>query len=239
MNFTISIVSHRSGELIAHLLNDLRRVLAEPAQIIITINVPEDESFLAPFADLAITLLRNDTPKGFGANHNQAFRIASGRLFAVVNPDIRLRSSPFERLAQVALTPGVGASAPVVLSPRGTVEDSVRRFPTLARLAVRVLLRKRAPDYQRGAGPEVPIDWAAGMFVVFSSHAFRCVNGFDTRFFMYLEDADICRRLWAQGLSVLLAPDVEVEHDAQHNSHRDVQHLMWHLRSAIRYLTGV
>ena len=236
---SLSIVSHQSGRLIAQLLGDLNGMAAAYSQIVITINVPEDESYLRGFEHLPITVVRNGSPKGFGENHNQAFQQSTGSLFAVVNPDIRLRTSPFELLTEAALGPGVGVCAPLVLSPTGAIEDSVRRFPTVGRLAARVLLNRRRPDYRQTAVAKVSVDWAAGMFMVFSRNAFARVGGFDKRYFMYFEDADICRRLWASGLSVQLIPGAEVVHNAQRNSHRNAQHMRWHLRSAARFLLGV
>lgn len=197
MKFSISIVSHRSGALIANLLADLREWLPPESEILITINVKEDESFLAACSDLPITVLRNDVQQGFGSNHNQAFRISKGCLFVVVNPDVRLEVSPFGALERAMTGEPVGACAPIVLSPSGRVEDSVRRFPSLLRLAVRVLLRRRQADYPHDACTTIPVDWAAGMFVVFARETFAAVAGFDTRYYMYFEDADICRRLWA------------------------------------------
>jgi GT2 family glycosyltransferase len=77
------------------------------------------------------------------------------------------------------------------------------------------------------------------MFVMFRREAFDAVRGFDERYFMYFEDADICRRLWSRGLKVLYVPAATVVHDARRRSHRDPQHLRWHLRSALRFLVGV
>jgi GT2 family glycosyltransferase len=129
--------------------------------------------------------------------------------------------------------------APVVLSGQGQVEDSVRHFPTFTRLARRVLLRQRNPDYRWDRTP-IEVDWTAGMFVLFRPEAFRAVGGFDDRrFFMYFEDVDICARLWRRGWSVVLQPQVSVVHDAQRASHRSMKHLRWHLTSAARYLSGL
>lgn len=239
MNFSLSIVSHHSGPLIGMLLDDLRTRLPADSEIIITINAPEDEAFLAPHGDLPIRVLRNQAQQGFGANHNQAFQVARGDRFVIVNPDIRLLESPFEALARALDDPGVGACAPVVLAPDGKVEDSVRRFPTVARLLRRVVLRQRHPDYDpRGQTAPMAIDWAAGMFVVFSRAAFAAVRGFDTRYYMYLEDADICKRVWALGSRVVLVPQARVVHDARRASGRSWRHLRWHLRSAARFLLG-
>ena len=241
MKSTLSIVSHNSGAQVDQLLGDLHRLLPAETEIILTINVPEDERFLRSHAGLPITVLRNVRPLGFGANHNQAFAVSRGQAFIIVNPDVRLNDSPFDALAgAMSSVMHAGACAPVVVAPDGNMEDSVRRFPSVLRLVRRVVLGRRSADYDpRGKTRPISIDWAAGMFVMFDRAAFVAVGGFDTRYFMYFEDADVCRRLHATGWDVLLTPDAQVVHAAQRASRRSARHLSWHLRSALRFLTGV
>lgn len=239
MKFSISIVSHNSGALVAPLLEDLKLHLPAQSEIILTLNCPEDEGFLEQASDLPITVLRNVRPLGFGANHNQAFAVSRGEKFVVVNPDIRLSAPPWGALA-AELTMGVGACAPMVLSPAGAPEDSVRRYPTISRLFRRAVMKRRSPDYV-GAGlypSPLAVDWAAGMFVMFNADAYRAVHGFDTRYFMYLEDVDICKRLNAAGQRVLWVPGCAVTHNAQRASQRSWQHRRWHLRSVWRFLSN-
>jgi GT2 family glycosyltransferase len=104
-------------------------------------------------------------------------------------------------------------------------------------LAYRLISRRRLPDYRWATEP-IAVDWSAGMFVAYRSDAFRAVGGFDERFFMYLEDADICRRLYASGWATMLQPACPVVHAAQRRSHRNMQHLAWHLRSAMQFFFG-
>lgn len=223
----------------AELLCDLRTHLPLDAEIILTLNVPEEEAFLEPFADLPLHVLRNDVQRGFGENHNRAFAASSGRLFAVINPDIRLTHSPFAALAEAVDRPSVGVAAPLVLSPKGTAEDSVRRFPSVPRLLRRIVLRNRRPDYLAGDGTDHLVEWAAGMFLLFTRKSFDAVRGFDTRYFMYFEDVDICRRLANQGRTVMFVPRAQVIHAAERASHRSLKHLRWHSRSALRFLFKV
>jgi GT2 family glycosyltransferase len=78
------------------------------------------------------------------------------------------------------------------------------------------------------------------MFIVFRPDAFRMVYGFDSkRFYMYLEDVDICERLWGNGWSVMLNPKVSVTHYAQRSSHKKLKYMRLHIISTIRYFFGL
>lgn len=234
----LSIVSHGQGPMILALLSDLARLPQQNFEVLITINVPEDES---PYHGhpFPLRIIRNGLPKGFGGNHNAAFTKTHCNFFAVVNPDIRIQSLDLQELLVSFDNQKVAAVAPLVLSNEGQVEDSARRFPTLLRFAKRLLLRQRGLDYRLEKSP-YSVDWLAGMFVVFRSEAYKQVNGFDDRrFYMYLEDADICRRLHQHDWDVLVNPTVKVTHNAQRASRRNIKHMRWHAVSAVRYLTGL
>ena len=230
-----SVVSHRQLHLVSTFLLDYRALNLHLFPILLTLNIPEDESILSDFLDLPIRVLRNRSPLGFGANHNQAFQTVATDYFCVINPDIRMPFFSIQALLATFKADRVGVAVPVVLSTVGSVEDSVRRFPTVRRLLSRVVLGRRKPDYV-GAAEPLAVDWAAGMFMAFRSDAFRLVAGFDTRYFMYFEDADICRRLGKLGWLTLLQPATSVVHNAQRASRRNWQHIRWHLASAVRFL---
>jgi len=239
MKYSISVVSHNSGKHLETLFMDLSESAPLLAEVILTINTPEDESYLKNAVGFPLKIIRNSTSMGFGANHNQAFASSSGNRFVIVNPDVRIKSNPWGALDKV-FDSDVGACAPIIISPTGAIEDSVRSFPTIGKLLKRVVFGIRSPDYivSDNFAPVV-VDWAAGMFVVFDSASFKMVGGFDTRYFMYLEDVDICYRLGVMGKKVLWVPSCEVVHDAQRASHKSLQHLRWHLRSLVRFLFNV
>lgn len=232
---SLSVVSHGQGSLVHALLRDVQTWPCVRLEVIVTLNIPEDESFLHHFGNLNLRVIRNSRPKGFGANHNSAFARSAGDVFIVVNPDIRAPHLSLSPLIDTARTAGVGACAPLVLSIDGKVEDSARRFPTFWRLAKRAILRIREADFDVSRQPTV-VDWVAGMFVVFTREAFQRVGGFDETYFMYMEDADVCRRLSRLRLAVIVDPRCKVVHEARRASRRNLQHLRWHLRSAVRFL---
>lgn len=232
---SLSIVSHGQGHLVRELLRDLSTLASDvPFEVIVTLNLPEDESFLDACGPLPLRVVRNTTIKGFGANHNAAFAVAQGSVFVIVNPDIRAQQLRLGSLVDVLKTPRVGACGPTILSHSGAPEDSPRRFPTFWRLAFRLLSRRRSPDYGAPTQP-IKVDWVAGMFAAFGRHAFCDVGGFDEGFFMYMEDADICRRLREHGWATYYQPACSVVHQGQRKSHRKLAHLAWHAGSALRY----
>jgi hypothetical protein len=240
---SISVVSHGQGNLIEFLLVDLFNVLKDQQisyEIIITFNIAEDKSFLQKFETLMnLRTIQNQQAKGFGANHNAAFELSNGCYFAVVNPDIRVQSLNINELISPFVNDDIAVVAPLVLSGEGNVEDSARYFPTFIRFAKRTLLKQRLPDYRIENIP-FAVDWVAGMFMVFNAVAYKKVRGFDERrFFMYLEDADICYRLHKNGSMIFLNPNVQVIHLAQRASRRSLKHMQWHIISAFRYLTGL
>jgi len=117
----------------------------------------------------------------------------------------------------------------------GTLEDSARVFPTGTSLLLRAFERRSGAAYPVDQGP-VPVDWIAGMFMLFRRETYEAVGGFDEDYFLYYEDVDICWRLHAKGYSVIYDPWAEITHDAQRASRGNLRLAAHHLASIFRYL---
>lgn len=236
VDLSFSIVSHGQGALIKNLLSDFERAGFIRYEILITLNVPEDETFLEAFRALPVNIIRNSQRKGFGHNHNDAFAQSLGQAFIIVNPDIRFHDQPFDQLWKNLRQPRVGCCAPLVMSPAGLAEDSARAFPSLTTIIKRFLLgaQQKTVDYSTSQD-SIAVDWTAGMFIAFNRQAYQAVNGFDQGYFMYYEDVDICMRLKFAGCKVMIAPQVQVIHDAQRTSRKKLSYFRWHFVSALRF----
>lgn len=234
---TLSIVSHRQGPLLAALLDDIARIdSALVSAIVITRNIEEDPIAVPAALKAMTTVVDNAVPRGFGANHDAAFAHCATPLFAVINPDIRIATDPFTAIvARFDLaesgTATVGLVSPRITAPDGRDEDAARELITPWRL-----IRRRLMHRDRTAVAH--FDWLAGMFLVVRSDAFRKVGGFDTRYFMYCEDFDLCARLRLAGWRLVRTTDASVVHDARRASLRSRQHLVWHVSSLIRMWTS-
>jgi GT2 family glycosyltransferase len=233
-NVTVSIVSHRHGAHVEALIGDLARLCADSVEVVLTINAPEPLALETEGLPMRVVLTRNEAPRGFGANHNAASRLARTEYFCVMNPDIRLETNPFPALLEALRAPDVAVAAPLVRNSRGEVEDSARTFPTLTILFRKLLGRPLPLDYSLQA-PLVFPDWVAGMFMAFRRDLYASLGGFDEGYFLYYEDVDLCARVRAKGMRVALVTAASVVHDAQRASRRNLRHTLWHAQSALRY----
>jgi GT2 family glycosyltransferase len=234
---TVSVVSHRQNELASQFLRDLHAQCSVGAMVLVTLNAADPFDLVVPSGAMPVDIVVNKHPKGFGANHNAAFLRCRTPFFCVANPDIRLSADPFAAMLSVLGDERVGVAGPLVRNSAGEIEDSARRFPTVATLLRKVVSNSNGPDYPTDRGA-IEVDWVGGMFMLFRSEAFRALNGFDERYFLYYEDVDLCRRMRRQGRSVIYNPLSQVIHDARRGSRRDLRLTKHHLASLVRYLAS-
>ncbi len=230
---SVSVVSHGHASMLPLLL---ARLLDAPevAEVILTSNNGEN---LAPLlTHPRIQLIQNSSPKGFGENHNAAFRQSSGAYFCPINPDVSWQKNPFPALLAELSVLGPVVLAPMVLDSEGRIEDSARRFPTVPSLFRKAIKGDRGAYVLETGGPVVKVDWVAGMFLMARRSVYACLNGFDECYRLYYEDVDLCVRAWQSGIAVMVAPSAVVTHDAQRASRRHPVYFAYHALSLFRYL---
>lgn len=244
----LSIVSHGQWSLVKKLLADLAKLPSQSNfSVVLTLNTPESIDLLESDYPFPIEVLKNQQPKGFGENHNQAFYQSRDKgpfdYFVVLNPDIRISDDPFQillsesNLAQLEPRNSIGVMAPRIVNSEGQREDSAREIPTPGRILAKIFGERKSWPIPKDNSPFFP-DWVAGMFMVFSRQAFEDLGGFNTSYFLYYEDVEICSRLWLNSYRVIVVPEASVCHDAQRESHRKTKYLIWHITSMLRFFTS-
>lgn len=150
---TISIVSHGQLALVLPLLEQLDRYSrAVIDKVLLTLNIPEADLLAGRSWGFEVERIENASPKGFGANHNQAFERCGTEWFLVLNPDIRFDSDVLSPLlAQAA--PDAGLLTPRILEPGKTEPE-----PHRALLTPLEIVGRKKPGYVR---PTVPA-WIPG-----------------------------------------------------------------------------
>ena len=227
----VSIVSHGHRDAVLALLRDLaRHARHSVARVVLTLNVAEpglETAAAGACAGLPLTVLRNDRPHSFGANHNAAFAKAqayAGAHFAVLNPDVRLRADPFPALcAALARDPRAGCAYPEQLDAGGQPCNPPRPVPTPVNL-----LRR----YVAGGEQAQRAEWVNAAFAVFRASTYQALGGFDPGYRLYCEDVDLCLRLQLGGWHLARAA-CAVQHAGSRASRDSARHLYWHVRSLL------
>ena len=158
---------------------------------------------------------------------NQAVANTDGAVVLIMNPDCRIESGAFAvLLAALLASETCAVVGPGVLDDDGQVQGSARGDPDMltgifgrSTLWTRLLPRSRfarqnvrsdalSAAGQAGAG----VDWVSGACMLARRDALDAVNGFDERYFLYWEDADLCRRLRSAGWTIRYVPNARVRH---------------------------
>jgi GT2 family glycosyltransferase len=180
---------------------------------------------------------------GYGAGLNAAFRASSPRYWLVINSDAWVVGDAVERLVAFADAHADAAVvAPRLRNPDGTLQRSVRGFPTLWRLATEYFfLRKLAPrshalnafyagDFDHGSAR--PVEWVMGSCFLVRRAATESVGLFDEDFFLFSEETDWFYRFHEAGWTVWFTPGAEAVHvgGATHGGRMFVENVRGHVR---------
>jgi N-acetylglucosaminyl-diphospho-decaprenol L-rhamnosyltransferase len=160
---------------------------------------------------------------GYGGALNAGIALASGKHLLVMNADTWPLPHAVERLVEFAEgEPSAGIVGPRLLDPDRTLQPSVRGFPTLWRLATEYLFlrwlapRSRALNAFYGSGfdhgSRREADFVIGAVMLVRRQMLDEIGGFDTSFFMFNEEVDLCYRARKAGWSVVFWPGAEFVH---------------------------
>lgn len=244
MKVVISVVSHNHFGIIKSLGG--LPPLAQEFEVCLIDNVGE-HGLQQWCKSNKIDYVLNDKPLGFGENNNKIFNhVYSGYIeencwFLILNPDVIVQvediykllenmKADHSRLATINLFKDQSYSV---------YDNAVRNFPTLADFMKSYLLGKNPSILDKSEIKEPrKVDWASGSFLMFDANLYKSISGFDSRYFMYCEDIDICLRSSVmQKENVTYYPSIKALHFAAHSNRKLLsKSFIWHLKSIVRYL---
>ncbi len=250
------VVNYEAGALLTECV---RSVLADSSagevDLVVVDNGSTDgsvDALRAAFADARVITAPGNV--GYARAANLGIAATRAPVVAVLNPDLTMEPGTAKALlARFDEEPGLGACGPRIRNPDGTDYPSARRSPTVALAVAHGLLGLWWPTNpftaryrQLNADPSQPrsVDWVSGAAIWLRRRALDAVGGWDERYFMYMEDLDLCWRLRSAGFDVAYEPAGSVTHvQGASTSRRPYRMLVQHHRSAWRFarrrLTGV
>lgn len=185
---------------------------------------------------------------GLGAGWNAGIAVASGRYFLILNADAWMTDGSLARLVAFAdAHPEAAVVGPRLSNTDGTLQRSVRGFPTLWRLATEYLfLRKLAPRsralnafYAGGFAHDAvrEVEWVMGACMLVRREAVEQVGPLDESFFLFSEETDWAYRFREAGWKVLFFPGAECVHvgGASHGGRLFRENVRGHLRFLLKH----
>lgn len=181
---------------------------------------------------------------GFGSGHNFIINKLDSEYHAIVNPDILIKDDVFSKIIEfMELRKDIGMSIPNIIDIYGRRLDVYRKELTLIDMFIRRFSKRifskrianHTMQYMDYTKPfEVP--FGQGSFLVIRTELFKRLKGFDEGFFMYLEDADLCKRV-NQISKLMYFPGATVIHKWEQGSHKNLKLFKYHIKSTIYYFS--
>jgi GT2 family glycosyltransferase len=225
------LVNYNAGRELAMALQSIADdMAAQPWEAVVVDNASSDGSAgeVAAFAPHA-RLVQNRQNVGFARGVNQGLAATAASTVLIMNPDCRLEQGAFGVLnGELQRDEGVALVGPRILNPDGSVQGSARGDPdmltglfgrstALRRALPNLAVSKRNVVADAGGG-STDVDWVSGACMLARRSALEQVRGFDERYFLYWEDADLCRRLRGEGYRIRYVPTATAVHRVGHSS---------------------
>ncbi len=220
MKFSVVIVNYASWPFTLRCLKSLHEAGYGDFEVVIVDNDRPEP----PELPYEARLIRNPQNAGFARACNQGIAASTGELVVLINPDSVVEGGFFERSQEFFEgNPSAGIAGPKILHSDGRLQLTARkevnlvsgllgRTSLLTQLFPKSSLVKSQFPAVTGRTQPVEVDWVSGACMIIRRRALDSIGPLDERFFMYFEDADLCRRARGAGWAVYYLPEVGVVH---------------------------
>jgi GT2 family glycosyltransferase len=237
---TVVIVNWNSAEFLDRLFHSLE--ICSPSSIVTIDNASSDNSLEILSKYPHVKTIQNHQNLGFGAAANQGFVTAETPFVLLLNADVEVIPDAINLLENfMDENQTTGIVAPQLLFEDRSLQPSCRSFPTSIKLFLYLsYLDHVFPSNYRLTGKmhqtTREVDQPMGAAMLLRKSALNDAEGFDERFFLYMEDVDLCERMKHLGWKVFYYPPAKMIHHAGGSSQKDWERSQQnYLESVIRY----
>ena len=169
-----------------------------------------------------IKLIENEKNLGFAKGCNIGERAAKGRYMLFLNSDTEVRDRGFLKMMEfLEKNEKVGVLGGKLLNIDGSPQPSAGKFYTLFNLFLMLLGIENFLGIRKSPNKTSRVDWVSGGCMMIKKNLFERLSGFDEKFFMYIEDMELCYRANKLGFLTYFYPDVKVLHKELGSGNRD------------------
>ena len=208
---SIILVNYNGLSCLPACLDSIRQFSPSGTEVIMVDNDSTDGSAAFVAREYPwVNLIESERNLGFTGGNNLAARRASGRFILLLNTDTVLLEPLAPAISWLEEHPEYGILTIGMVDAQRISRACTGRFPNPARLAV---LRAMLVDPDNYSGLEAcEVDWVQGSFLLIRTGLWHSLGGLDERYFMYVEDVDLCKRARDAGFKCALLPGMRYVH---------------------------
>mgnify|MGYP002624495518 FL=1 len=185
---------------------------------------PESLEFLEKaHEDKRLVLVRQQKNVGFGRGNNIGAKVAEGDYIFIHNPDVQVGEKSIQQMVDyLEKHDDVGILGPQLVYSSGKVQESCRRHMGFFDLVLNRTFLGRLPVFKRRVKRYLmedfdhskvqEVDLLTGAAMMIPKKVWQDVGGFDERYFLFMEDFDLCREVAKAGYKILYYPEAKLEH---------------------------
>lgn len=231
MDLSIIIVSFNTKKLLISCLKSIFKYTKSlNFEVVVVDNDSEDDSAAAA-KDLGARVIENKKNLGFAAANNQGFNISNGKYVLFLNSDTEINDNVLgEMVTWINLNTKAGVATCALKNKDGSLQATGGYFPTLIRVFswmtiqdlpfVDSFIKPFHPYHSKSLffrgdnfyKTKKELDWVTGAFLLTRRDVLEGVEGWDEKFFMYVEEVDLCFRIKKLGYRIWYLPKWNIIH---------------------------
>ncbi len=227
IQLSVIIVNYNGLTFLKECFNSLEdNLVGLSYEIIVVDNNSQDEScnFIKNHFP-KVKLIESNQNLGFGKANNLGVKNAIGETILLLNNDTIILNNLTPAIETLYSKTEIGIVAINMLDANKKFLSAVGRFPKPLRLIKISFLNDQRKVFKTGNFNEVlyQVDWVSGSFMLMRKSDFETINGFDTDYFMYVEDVDLCKRLKIIGKKCVFQSNLNYVHFVGFNKSREIK----------------
>lgn len=234
------IVNYKSLPYIEKCVNSIfQNISSTPFEIIIVNNSPEENLVAVKQGKENIIIIESQN-KGFAAGCNFGSKFAKGEFLFFLNPDTILLNDFFPEMLQYFGNKEFGVIGLKLFNQQNLFQISFGSFPTFIG---EIKNKKLKNNFRKGKVESIKkielkyqnisvVDWVSGAALVIRKSTFKLIEGFDERYFLYYEDADLCKRVSDRGYKNYFFPFGKIIHLEAENIKPDFSEIYFYAKKS-------
>lgn len=240
---SISIVTYNNEEHIGSLLDSLKKHIKKVNHIIYVIDNGSTDRTIEIIKNYDVVFIQNKKNIGFGAGHNLVIHQVTSKYHVCINPDIIVNYDVISDIADYMDShEDIGILIPKILNMDNTIQILPKRDPKLIylisrRIRINPLQKYRHKYEMQEMDYELPFDieFTSGCFMFMRTSIVQQIGGFDERYFLYFEDADMGRSI-RKYARAHYDPGFNVHHHWNRACKRELKYFIIQINSMFKYM---